>query len=145
MNRVIIVITVLLLAGCVHDISYDKRFQTDYVVGGTYRVLQKLAVRDLDMLALSVPRGEPPSSLGEARKQIQFFVGYVPVGTLIRLEKLELESHFEMGKLVWAKGRFIDGPFAGKKVELGFASEKSKTYPSVPQVNTNVLQLVEKP
>jgi hypothetical protein len=141
-----IFVLMLLLAGCATDITHDNRYDTDYVVGGMYRVQHELLLLDLNGLAIAVPRteGELGMDVADARKSIQDFVNYVPAGTLIRFERLIREHNVEMGDLVWAKGRFVDGPYAGKVVELYFASKTERTsYPHIPQVDSNALQRID--
>ena len=149
MNQFITLISLLLLAGCSRDISHDSRYKTDYVIGATYRVLRPLVVKEVEHDAVMVEvasEWELGLIAKTGRGQTQNTVGSVPPSTLIRLETLVYETNLEAGNTIWVKGRFLNGRFAKKEVELLLVSKREgPTHLGVPQVDTNVLQKVKEP
>ena len=141
-----IVCFLFLLTGCVfhpvshQNVSNNNKYPSDYIVDETYRAQPTLAVVKMDDDLTLCPQDDYPK---------KDFVGYIPSGTLLVFSKLELEKDMRMNEdVVWAWGRFSDGPFAGKRVQLYFIS-RDIYYPSVnariPFVDTNLLKLANKP
>jgi hypothetical protein len=131
---------VLLAAGCATtgtDVSRDRRFPTDYVVGGVYALKQdRLVERTGTWPAtglvvkpppqLNVPNA--PRSMAEYRAAPQRWptvAGVMPAGTRVRVLKI-----VHVGSLQWVgleaiaevSGEVLDGPFRGRKVDLTWVS-----------------------
>jgi hypothetical protein len=149
MKPAILTSLLVLLAACVtrQDVSNDARFATDYVLGATYRVQNDLAVRRLDNLLALFPPKRSSDAEGTVRQGANF-VGLAPSGTRLVVTKFVLEKNPEAGNTVSVWGRCTDGPVMDTPVLLTFVSRQhfqTNVWASVPLVNTNFLQLVNKP
>ena len=136
-----------LVAGCVlpRNISNDPGYPTDYVAGATYRTLRPMVawasrtpIEEWLNLSGSLQLVDPVPS------QASLYVGTpVPTGTLVRLEKLQRTSCEGWATCIWVVGRFIDGPLAGKDIDLTSVSNIDYEKFEAPQVDPKRLELVQ--
>jgi hypothetical protein len=164
LSKSIVGLSCLCLLGCVTDISRDTRYQTDYVVGGTYQVKkalfldrgQKSIFGTWDYRILRQPDSRfagVPSSVAdyerERARDWKNIAGVVTVGTRIKVTKIKLERNPEMGRMIWVAGAIMDGEFAGMNdIELAFISRKSRNeeqFVDVPLIDGDVLERVSEP
>jgi hypothetical protein len=145
----------VLSAGCVdvtyRNVSHDKRYSTDYIVGGKYQLQQTLVIRKIDDHLDLCPPGKNSDLSKIADEQHQpysNFVGLLPSGTLLVISKIELEKRFLSGNYVWVLGRILEGPFNGKVVNLTFISKQvrqTNVWAYLPYLDTNMLRYASEP
>ncbi len=129
------------------DVSRDRRYGTDYIVGATYRTRKSLALQKVDntLSLLAVDRvSDSQGVVGRGEN----FVGLVPAGTPLIVTRLDLEKSYGSAAFVQVWGRFADGQFSEAPVLLSGVSRtllQDKMLAVVSTVDTNVLELVAKP
>lgn len=143
------VATLLILAstGCVSDVSRDPRYPTDYEIGAVYRarkpfVLESDALFASDSPIASIPHSEAQFQR-EGKERWPNVRGLVDTGSRLRVERIQLLRHIELGNWMMIGGRILDGRFAGETVQLWLIS-KETPHPkaAIYSVNTNNLERI---
>ena len=151
------------LSGCVsvHDISHNSSYKTDYFAGAVYRLKKPLFAGKADfnlfgsyganLILYRIGEFGTPETTQEYTKAPEtwkFIAGIVQPGTLIRVVRINLVNHPENGPEVFVQGKLVDVPWARKDAELAFVSKEflqGQTEIHMPNVDTNILELVSKP
>src|ERR1043166_2119403 len=105
--------TILFTAACTRTcgVYMGKELRTipptDYVVGGTYQLIQPVLV-DENYRANPLAKGKTATGRPNHVPMI------IPSGTLLRFTRISEWDHIELGDVVLPGGEFINGPLAGR-------------------------------
>ena len=111
------------------DVSSDPKYWGGYVPGATYRL-------QADAQYFEDHDGSGVTRVGVAHGS---HVTLIPKGVRVQLDRIERKEHIEAGELVYFMGHFVDGPFAGRKIDLGGIS---LTTENGPQRDPKMLEIV---
>ena len=106
------------LVGCGRqNVSADPKYQAGFVPGATYRLLVD-AQYFTDSGGFIITEGTYNGGHG----------ALVPKGVRIQMDRIEREWNLDTHYLVYYMGHFVDGPFAGSKIELNGITMYTTTY-----------------
>jgi hypothetical protein len=107
----------LLAVGCVHNVTGDSRYPTDFRTGQVYRTQCPLVATGLWSPYAIYDPAVYPELKG---------VGIQP-GTGILVEKIVVENRWLEGRFIWVNSRFVDGPLSGKRVSIPNISNQTNS------------------
>jgi hypothetical protein len=129
MFRCMFLSCLVLMSGCVHDISHVPHLKTDYVVGGVYRVKRPLVLHGRALY--------DPVAVPKAKGAV------VALGTSVQVSRLQLEHRdWIEGRIIWIHALIVDGPLAGKPADLAYVPQMRGSNAEVPMLDTNILEFV---
>jgi hypothetical protein len=95
-------------------VSTDPKYAGGFVRGATYRLLVD-AQYFKDNGGMIITEGTYNGGKG----------ALVPKGVRVQLDRIELEHNLEAGELVHYIGHFVDGPFAGRNININDATMRT--------------------
>ena len=143
-----------LCSGCVTHTAIlpGSLYPTDYAIGALYRTRQDLVFERNwgggdETFFVPPPDSYPRLSDVQARPK-HFAKDYriLEAGTLVRIERFDLEKNPESGRTMWIRSRVLTGPIANRGLYLTFISREAGNSPLGVRLlltDTNFLECIK--